>query len=187
MGSSERSASVANRNAAAAPEFRGGRAFPAAASGTRSLFLARKKPAPAAIAQLMRMIRIAPAALFAVLLAACGDGGYPAPGGAGKGPTPAAASGAKEANELFQSLCFTCHGLTGHGDGPGAAALDPKPRSFADAAWQDSVTDEQIRKTIVFGGAAVGKSPMMPAQPQLKGKTEVLEALTRIVRGFRAK
>lgn len=126
-----------------------------------------------------------------LLLVACGGAGAsqgatgtPATKPAAKSDAPIAAA---EAKTLFESLCFTCHGLTGHGDGPGAAALNPKPRTFVDAAWQDSVTDEQIQKTIVYGGAAVGKSPMMPAQPQLKGKTETLQALTRIVRDFRAK
>jgi mono/diheme cytochrome c family protein len=41
-----------------------------------------------------------------------------------------AAPSTTEARALFDSLCFTCHGTSGHGDGPGAAALDPKPRSF---------------------------------------------------------
>lgn len=139
----------------------------------------------------MKRIR-RPIALFCLCLAACG-GGDPssatsstASGGPANTPD-AAPMAAKEARDLFESLCFTCHGMTGHGDGPGAAALDPKPRTFADAAWQDSVTDDQIQKTIVYGGAAVGKSPMMPAQPQLKGKTETLKALTKIVRDFRAK
>jgi hypothetical protein len=49
------------------------------------------------------------------------------------------------------------------------------------------VTDEHITKVIVYGGAAVGKSPMMPAQPQLKGQTETLAALVKIVREFRGK
>ena len=132
--------------------------------------------------------------LLGCLFVACGGGSAagartptPAAGaGAGAAP-PVAGTGATEARQLFDSLCFTCHGTTGHGDGPGAAALDPKPRSFIDAAWQDSVTDEHIVKTIVYGGAAVGKSPMMPAQPQLKGKNDVLQGLVRIVRGFRAK
>lgn len=86
---------------------------------------------------------------------------------------------------MFQSLCSTCHGLTGNGDGPGSAAINPKPRSFADATWQASVTDEHIQKVIVYGGAAVGKSPFMVANPQLKGKTDVLAALTKIVRSYR--
>lgn len=90
----------------------------------------------------------------------------------------------KEANDLFASLCSTCHGVGGNGDGPGAAACDPKPRAFGDPAWQTSVTDEHIQKTIVYGGAAVGKSPQMPAQPQLKGRQELLDNLVAIVRGF---
>jgi cytochrome c5 len=128
--------------------------------------------------------------LLTMTLAACGGADATpakATSGAAKPAAAQAPMAAKEAKTLFDSLCFTCHGTSGHGDGPGAAALDPKPRSFADAVWQDSVTDEHIQKVIVFGGAAVGKSPMMPAQPQLKGKTEVLQALTKIVREFRAK
>ena len=127
--------------------------------------------------------------LLAITVAACGGADSPSPtkGTTPKATPPAVATSAKEARELFDSLCFTCHGMTGHGDGPGAGALDPKPRSFADVAWQDSVNDEHIEKTIVYGGAAVGKSPMMPAQPQLKGKTEVLKALVKIVREFRGK
>ena len=120
--------------------------------------------------------------------AACG--GSDAPQHVASAPKVAAATptvGEQKAQQLFESLCFTCHGLTGHGDGPGAGALNPKPRSFVDPSWQASVTDEHIQKTIVFGGAAVGKSPMMPAQPQLKGQNDVLGGLVRIVRGFRGK
>ncbi|MCB9876663.1 MAG: c-type cytochrome [Planctomycetes bacterium] len=131
---------------------------------------------------------LVPFSLPLLLLAACGGGDAPARSAA---PTakPAATqpTGEHEAKQLFDSLCATCHGTSGHGDGPGAAALEPKPRSFSDPSWQDATSDEQIKKTIVFGGAAVGKSAMMPAQPQLKGKDGVLDALVKIVRGYRAK
>jgi hypothetical protein len=46
------------------------------------------------------------------------------------------------------------------------------------------VTDEQIKKTVLYGGAAVGKSPAMPANPDLDGKPE-LDSLVAIVRGFK--
>ena len=85
---------------------------------------------------------------------------------------------------MFQTLCVTCHGEQGKGDGPGSAALDPKPRNFSDAAWQKSVTDAHIRNAITMGGAAVGKSPMMPAQPQLKGSPRVLDAIVDHVRSL---
>jgi hypothetical protein len=85
---------------------------------------------------------------------------------------------------MFNTLCATCHGQSGTGNGPGAASLNPKPRNYTDKAWQASVTDDQIAKTILMGGAAVGKSPIMPAQPQLREKPEVLAELVRIVRKF---
>ncbi len=109
------------------------------------------------------------------------------PSGNQSKPAGNSSAAVQEAQNTFNSLCSTCHGTTGHGDGPGAAALDPKPRSFADAAWQDSVDDAHIKKTIVYGGAAVGKSAMMVANPQLKGKDDVLDALVKIIRAYRGK
>lgn len=88
------------------------------------------------------------------------------------------------ANTIYQERCSACHGAGGRGDGPGSATLTPKPRNYTDTGWQASVTDEQIRKTIVMGGAAVGKSPMMPASPDLDSKPEVVEGLVKIVRKF---
>ncbi len=95
------------------------------------------------------------------------------------GPSPT-----EEARTTFKQVCATCHGENGMGDGPGAAALNPKPRNYTDKQWQASVTDDQIAKTILLGGAAVGKSPAMPAQPQLRDKPEVVAQLVRIVRTF---
>jgi hypothetical protein len=86
---------------------------------------------------------------------------------------------------LFDSKCVVCHGDHGAGDGPGAAVLNPKPRAFGDGVWQASVTDEQIKKTIVEGGAGVGKSVAMSANPELKDKPEELTALVKIVRDFK--
>jgi mono/diheme cytochrome c family protein len=105
-------------------------------------------------------------------------------------PAPAApaapgALAAEEAGQIFATRCFTCHGSEGAGDGPGSAALTPKPRNFQDAAWQDSVTDEHIEKIVMYGGAAVGRSPTMPGNPDLMSKPEVVRALVAHVRGLR--
>jgi mono/diheme cytochrome c family protein len=85
----------------------------------------------------------------------------------------------------FKQKCVVCHGDHGAGDGPGSAALNPKPRAFGDATWQKSVTDELIAKTIVEGGAAVGKDAAMAANPDLRGKPELVAELVKIVRGFK--
>lgn len=100
-------------------------------------------------------------------------------------PPPPPPDPAAEARKLFKTKCTVCHGDHGAGDGPGAAALNPKPRAFADATWQASVTDDLIKKTIVEGGAAVGKSPAMSANPELADKPEELTALVKIVRDFK--
>ncbi len=87
-----------------------------------------------------------------------------------------------EADKIFLTRCASCHGLDGRGDGPGAANLNPKPRNYHDKTWQKTITDEQIEKTIVYGGAAVGKSPSMAANPDLTTKPEVVAALREYIR-----
>ena len=94
---------------------------------------------------------------------------------------------AAEAKKYFDTTCVVCHGKDGKGDGPGAAALNPKPRNYTDVKWQEEVKDEELRKAILEGGAAVGKSAAMPPNPQLKSKPKVVDELVKIVRGFKGK
>ena len=126
--------------------------------------------------------------IVTLALAACGskksDSSQPAASDQTASADQTGPSPTEEARTTFKQVCATCHGENGTGDGPGAAALNPKPRNYTDHAWQAAVTDDQIRQTILMGGAAVGKSPAMPAQPQLRDKPEVVDALVRIVRSF---
>lgn len=92
-----------------------------------------------------------------------------------------------EAREIYRARCTLCHGESGKGDGAGATAFDPPPRDLSDSAWQESVVDEYIDKIIVGGGVAVGKSPLMPPNPDLKSRPEVVRALRQLVRGFKGK
>jgi mono/diheme cytochrome c family protein len=114
---------------------------------------------------------------LALLAGGCKDGGK-------SGGVAITAADRKEAHDLFMTRCAACHGQFGRGDGPGAAGLNPKPRNYADAAWQKVVTDEEIEKAIVYGGAAVGKSPQMVANPDLQAKPGVVAALRNKVRSF---
>lgn len=59
----------------------------------------------------------------------------------------------------YDTFCITCHGPTGLGDGPGGANLNPKPKNLAESKR----TDEEMKKVIKEGGAAVGLSPGMMA------------------------
>jgi cytochrome c5 len=111
-----------------------------------------------------------------------------APSAAEPEPTEvAAADPAAEAKEIFENRCTVCHGSLGKGDGPGSAALDPKPRDLTSAEWQGSVDDEHLRKIIVYGGSAVGKSATMPANPDLDAKPEVVAELVKLIRGLEGK
>lgn len=83
----------------------------------------------------------------------------------------------------FDNRCAACHGTSGKADGPLAASLTPRPRSFADQAWQESRTDAQIQAVIQDGGAAAGLSPLMPPHRDLT--PEELAQLTACVRSFR--
>lgn len=90
----------------------------------------------------------------------------------------------KEAEQNFAGVCATCHGTTGQGDGPAAAGFPVKPRAYSDMEWQRSVTNDDLRKVIVQGGPAVGKSPLMPGNPQLADKPEVVNGLVKMIRGY---
>jgi cytochrome c553 len=142
-----------------------------------------------AFASLVSLVSLAPLAG----LAACGKNSQPPPPSSGtpnakqeSGPAQPSSAGGEgsRADQMFATVCATCHGMDGTGNGPAAAALNPKPRNYTDAAWQASVTDDQLKDTILKGGQGVGKSPMMPGQPQLKDQPEVLDGLVRIIRGF---
>jgi mono/diheme cytochrome c family protein len=62
----------------------------------------------------------------------------------------------------YDSLCVSCHGATGKGDGAAAAALNPKPKDLSDKAYMGKLDDKYLSDIIAKGGTAVGKSAMMP-------------------------
>ena len=125
------------------------------------------------------------------LLIACGKNEKPPPPLEGPstqevGPkTPKRPPGMpSEAQVLFANVCAQCHGEDGRGTGPASETLNPKPRNYTDPQWQASVTDDEIKKIIVGGGQAVGKSGMMPPNPMLKDREDILNELVQIIRAF---
>jgi mono/diheme cytochrome c family protein len=70
--------------------------------------------------------------------------------------------GTPEAGKLlYAQYCATCHGATGHGDGPAAAGLNPKPANHTDHVFMATLSDQHLYQVISKGGASVGKSAMM--------------------------
>jgi mono/diheme cytochrome c family protein len=116
---------------------------------------------------------------FMTLLAACSS-----KGSATSAAPPANPAAAAEAKQIFSMRCTPCHGPEGRGDGPASASLNPHPRNFHDFDWQHRVQDDHIEKIIQYGGAAVGKSAAMPANPDLTSKPEVVAALKDHIRSL---
>ena len=79
--------------------------------------------------------------------------------------TPNAPSGgdASRGAAAYAVYCASCHGVRGDGDGPVAAALDPRPAKHSDGAYMNALSDEHLARVIKEGGPAVGKSPLMAA------------------------
>jgi mono/diheme cytochrome c family protein len=123
----------------------------------------------------------------AAFVVACGGEGGDAPSAPAEAPAAAGgdtSAARAEAEQIFATRCATCHGAGGAGDGPGSGALNPPPRDFRDPAWQASVSDDHLSKIIRYGGAAVGRSPTMPGNPDLTAKPAVVEALVAHLRSL---
>src|SRR5512139_1799045 len=98
---------------------------------------------------------------LALCLAACGKNTEPPPPTSGspmaqpesgpKNKKPAGGAVPERSQQMFMTVCATCHGADGTGTGPAAETLNPKPRNYTDAAWQASVTDDDLRKIILLG------------------------------------
>jgi len=78
----------------------------------------------------------------------------PQPAKSVKNPIEGNQSDLAVAKTLYVTNCSPCHGTTGKGDGPAAAALNPKPANHTSAAVQ-SETDGSL-----FWKLSEGRNPM---------------------------
>lgn len=108
------------------------------------------------------------------------DGSVPAP----KAVASSGGASGGVGQEKFEQFCAPCHGADGTASGPGAAALNPKPRNLADAKWQSSVDDARIAKVIKEGGPSVGLSASMAPWGATLSDAEIQEVV-KWVRQFK--
>jgi mono/diheme cytochrome c family protein len=77
-------------------------------------------------------------------------------------PTFSLAQGSPaKGKEIYVKQCAGCHGPAGKGDGPAAAAINPKPTDFTNKTHMTMLKDQYLFDLIQKGGAATGKSPLM--------------------------
>lgn len=66
---------------------------------------------------------------------------------------------------LFQTNCIACHGAKGAGDGPAAAALNPKPRNFTSGdGWKQGRSPAKVFATITKGFSTMPSFGTLPAE-----------------------
>lgn len=67
----------------------------------------------------------------------------------------------KAGKEVYEANCAGCHATNGDGNGPAAAALNPKPRNFvkADYKYPVNAKDTDLFKTVMNGVAGTAMPP----------------------------
>lgn len=118
--------------------------------------------------------------ITAFVLAACGGSSTqatetlePVPADYAGKANPLGADSATTGAEVFKTNCATCHGDSGHGDGPAGVALDPAPKNLAELqkiasddylfwrintgregtamiAWKGTLTEDQIWQVVAY-------------------------------------
>ena len=123
--------------------------------------------------------------LSTVILAACGGGApaetepeVPAEYAGKTNPFAGQADAATAGGALYAERCASCHGATGAGDGPAAAALDPKPADLATVASDQA--DDFLFWRIMEGGAMEPFNSSMPAQKGILTDDQVWQLVTFI-------
>src|SRR5262249_16342916 len=124
------------------------------------------------------------AGVFAILWFTCSAGCSKPPEPVAQATTPQHFDSSL-GEQIIQTRCFVCHGRSGVGDGPSAQGLGATVRDLTAANWQDSISDESIRRVIRNGAKAIGGSAAMPPNPDLSDAQ--IQSLTCYIRDLRKK
>jgi mono/diheme cytochrome c family protein len=91
-------------------------------------------------------------------------------------PLPLTAENVKAGEKLYQQNCASCHGVTGLGNGPAGATLNPPPSNIALLTKMPMATDGYLDWTIAEGGVQLGTA--MPAYKGVLNENQIWEIIT---------
>jgi mono/diheme cytochrome c family protein len=101
----------------------------------------------------------------------------------------ASAGDAAAGKTNYESMCSSCHGPSGKGDGPAAVALTPPPRDLSAGDFKfdadkdgTSGTDADLKLVIQKGAGEFGGSPMMTPWPLTDPQLDDLIAFLRTLK-----
>ena len=105
--------------------------------------------------------------------------GVPSPYTATSNPLPRTQATLDRGKRVYRQNCASCHGDSGHGDGPAAATLTPPP---ADLAWLAAMPmsqwDAYMNWTVSEGGAPFGTA--MPAFKDALSRDEIWSVIAYV-------
>jgi mono/diheme cytochrome c family protein len=78
---------------------------------------------------------------------------------------------------VFYQYCVWCHADSSPAGPSNRANLTPTPALMNDGAKLNGLSDEYLRNIITLGGAAMGKSPMMPALGKTLSQEEIRDVI----------
>lgn len=98
----------------------------------------------------------------------------PVPADSGAGAT-GDGTGSLSAEALYLRHCAACHGVEGHGDGPAAEQLYPKPRAFRDSPFRFMPAGGTGRLGVSALAATIGRGVPRSSMPGFAGVLTVQE------------
>jgi mono/diheme cytochrome c family protein len=108
------------------------------------------------------LLALIPASVSTLALAQMSDWRAPPSVANRPNPVPVNATTIELGKKLYVANCLTCHGPEGHGDGPGAAALEKKPANLGKRIKETGEKDGEL-----FWKISEGRAPMVTWKTQL--------------------
>ena len=93
---------------------------------------------------------------------------------------PALAAEAVDGKAVYEIRCAPCHGSTGTGDGPAAAALEPKPRNFREPTFWRGRSRTSLKLVVEEGRPGTMMSPFKGVLSDAE-----IDGVVRYVESFR--